>query len=104
MWFIAAGGIETGNGDAHLFRVRAELPGDLPGLLLMRWEDLRDEVDRRRATSELSPEASAVLTDMAMALETWGYRRKIWFSSLPTVAARLRAEEAMPALRAWRVR
>jgi hypothetical protein len=103
VWFIAVGGIVMQQGDAHLAHVGREIPRDIPGLCTMRWEDLR-EVLYSLDTSALPSGQSALLRDVALALETWGYRRKAWFSSLPTGATRLRAEDAMRVLQAWGVR
>ncbi|AUX32023.1 MULTISPECIES: hypothetical protein [Sorangium] len=98
LWLIAVGGIVTQEGDGCLAHVRRELAGDRCGLLTIRWEDLREAL---YAVEAVTP--SVVLRDMAAALEAWGYRRKVRFSSLPAVAGRLRAEEAMAVLRAGRV-
>ncbi|XXX81439.1 hypothetical protein WMF30_22030 [Sorangium sp. So ce134] len=99
LWLIAVGGIVTQEGHGHLAHVRRELAGELCGLLTIRWEDLREVLYAVEASTP-----SAVLRDIAAALEAWGYRRKVRFSSLPAIAGRLRAEEAISALRAWRVR
>ncbi|WP_437819556.1 hypothetical protein [Sorangium sp. So ce1078] len=103
LWLIAVGGIVVQEGHGHLAHVRRELAGELCGLLTVRWEDLRDVLYAVEASARPSMH-SAVLRDMAAALEAWGYRRKVRLSSLPAVAGRLRAEQAMSVLHAWRVR
>jgi hypothetical protein len=102
-WLLAVGGIVKQEAQAHLARVHRELAGEVPGLLTIRWECLR-EVLYSLDGPALPSGPSAVVRDMAAALEEWGYRRKTWFSSLPAVAARLRGEEALSALQSWRVR
>lgn len=89
-------------GHGHLERVRRALASEFLGVLTIRWEDLR-EVLYSIEGSTIPPTQSAILRDMAAALEAWGYRRKAWFSSLPAAAVRLRTEESMSVLRTWRI-
>lgn len=103
LWLIAVGGIVMAAAHDHLARVRRDLVGEIPGLLTMRWEALREVLYSLDGSAPPSGQ-SAVLHDMAAALEAWGYRKKTWFSSLPAVAARLRGEEALSTLQNWRVR
>lgn len=101
-WLLAVGGIVKHEAHNHRARVQRELAGEVPGLLTLRWEELREELYSRGA-GRLPSGAAAVVHDMAAALEMWGYRRKTWFSSLPALATRSRSQEALSALRSWRI-
>ncbi|WP_437291027.1 hypothetical protein [Sorangium sp. So ce406] len=103
MWLVAVGGIVMQDAHGHLAHVRRELAGEICGLVTIRWEDLREVLYAAEASTRPSPQ-SAILRDMAAALEAWGYRRKAWFSSLPGVAERLRTEHSMSRLQTWRIR
>ncbi|XXT23802.1 hypothetical protein WME94_19890 [Sorangium sp. So ce429] len=103
LWLIAVGGLVMQEGHGYLARVRREVASDVAGVLTIRWEDLREVLYTIEASTRASPQ-SAVLRDMAAALEAWGYRRKTWFSSLPTVTERLRSDDSVSVLLAWRIR
>lgn len=103
VWFIAVGGIVPHEQDTNAAHVRRELSSALPGLLAMRWEDMHHAIDDF-CISNCPPEQSAVLNDIAAALDAWGYRKKTWFSSLRASGPSFQAERAMAVLQAWRVR
>ncbi|WP_437947568.1 hypothetical protein WME98_43590 [Sorangium sp. So ce296] len=103
LWLIAVGGIVTQEGQGNLARVRREVASDVAGVLTIRWEDLREMLYPIEASTRGSPQ-SAILRDMAAALEAWGYRRKTWFSSLPAVAERLAGEGSVSTIQGWRIR
>lgn len=103
IWLIAVGGIVTHEQKAQAAYVRRELSNASPGLLALRWEDLHHAVDELRNSSR-TPEQSAVLNDIAAALNAWGYRRKTWFATLRRSGPSFQAERAMAVLQAWRVR
>jgi len=102
-WFIAVGGIVMEQIHDQLARVHRELANDVPGLLTIRWEGLR-EVLYSLDGPTLPSGQSAVVRDMAAALEAWGYRRKTWFSSLPALAVQRGTGDALSALQHWSVR
>jgi len=103
IWLIAVGGIVPQEQEAQAAYVRRELSHASLGLLAMRWEDLHHAIDELRISTCL-PEQSAVLNDIAAALDAWGYRKKTWFSSLQASGASFQSEKAMGTLQTWRVR
>ncbi|WP_437986670.1 hypothetical protein [Sorangium sp. So ce117] len=103
LWLIAVGGLVMQEGHAYLARVRREVASDVAGVLTIRWEDLREVLYPIEASVRASPQA-ALLRDMAAALEAWGYRRKTWFSSLPTATKRLGSEGSVCMIQRWRIR
>ncbi|WP_437626713.1 hypothetical protein [Sorangium sp. So ce1151] len=103
LWLIAVGGLVMQELHGSLARVRREVGCEISGLLTIRWEELREVLYTVEASTRPSPQ-SAVLRDMAAALEAWGYRRKTWFSSLPTVTERLRTDHSASMIQDWRVR
>ncbi|KYF68131.1 hypothetical protein [Sorangium cellulosum] len=103
LWLIAVGGIVMQEGHGHLARVRRDVASDVAGVLTIRWEDLREVLYPIEASTRASPQ-SAVLRDMAAALEAWGYRRKTWFSSLPAVTERPGSEDSVGMIQGWRIR
>ncbi|MBK9263123.1 MAG: hypothetical protein IPM54_25380 [Polyangiaceae bacterium] len=103
IWLIAVGGNVSREQEAQAAHVRRALSNASPGLLALRWEDLHHAIDDFRISSR-APEQSAVLNDIAAALDAWGYRKKTWFSSLRAIGPSIQSEKAMAALQAWRVR
>ncbi|WP_437971070.1 hypothetical protein WMF04_18065 [Sorangium sp. So ce260] len=103
LWLVAVGGLVMQEVHGYLAHVRREVTSEISGLLTIRWEDLREALYTVEASTHPSPQ-SAVLRDMAAALEAWGYRRKTWFSSLPTVTERLRTEDSVSMIQDWRIR
>lgn len=103
VWLIAVGGIAPHELEVRAAHVRCAIPHWLPGLLAMRWEDLRHIIDEFRGPSR-PHEQLAVLNDIAAALDMWGYRKKTWFASLRPSDPLIQANKAMSVLHAWRVR
>ena len=103
VWLFAVGGIVLHESSGYFDQVRGELGDDLPGLLEMRWEDLREVLHSLDELTSSSGHAE-IVHDIAAGLEAWGYRRKTSFSSLADVAARLRIKTAPSALQDWRNR
>jgi hypothetical protein len=103
IWIIAVGGIVAHEHEVQAEQVRQELANASPGLLAIRWEALHDVIDEVRY-SDCPPEQAAVLNDIAAGLDTWGYRKKTWFSSLRSTEPLVRANESMNVLQTWRVR
>lgn len=100
--FIAAGGADAGTFATIVTAVAKELGGDKIGFLLLRWTTLRHVADLLRP--RLSHGSAAVVDDMILALNAWGYERRIGFDSLPNAAAALHITTSPAELNDWRIR
>jgi hypothetical protein len=103
LWLMAAGGT---NPDAHEARIQAvlsKLPEHAPACLMLRWERLRSAVSWA-ATTASSSSTSAILRDLAAALDAWGYRQRFGFETLAEVARRVRFRSSANDLNTWKTR
>ncbi len=82
LWFLAAGGLEPGDGARLAAESSQSLGEDAASILAMRWEQLCLVLHARRSAAS-SVAVTACLDDIAAALEAWGYRLRLGFDTLP---------------------
>jgi len=100
LWFVAVGG--TGP-ELHALAAAASVSvqGERVSYFRLPWEALAAAA--RAASRGAVPRATqACLTDLADAIEAWGYREAVWFASLPDAIRGLHVERsAADALPSW---
>ena len=97
--FIAAGGVDRVQFTAIAGEAQRGLGGKAPAFWLLRWTTLRQIAEER--ASQAAPGAAAILRDIIMALEAWGYRRRLGFDSLSIATRPFQVDTRPEALKEW---
>jgi hypothetical protein len=80
---VAAGGVGRTAFEEQAAQARQTLNDEGTLYLLLRWGSLREASELRHVRA--TPGAAAILRDLIAALESWGYRSRVDFESLPRV-------------------